>query len=286
MKFINNFRSWYRKKMIHFTRWRSLFGIDWTWPLPKVVIHERFKKQVTWSSRFLLIVGVATGALSFAAWWQGVLFAAALTLIQQFVERTIFRFTSIYVQPFPDFDFREARWRSMCFMLPTNQGSPAFVGMGFENREVGSRLFDLIRSWNYNRAEDPENNLRISFVIENDREYSVYVFPSLWRTSVSAFFGYARNLRGQHHQHQELVAQLILCRVFPGGPESTFERWRQRYQQGLPTLFAPFHYTQNGQCEPIRECHPIKKNNLRIVRRRDLARGDIEYSHGRTQMGL
>ena len=42
-----------------------------------------------------------------------------------------------------------------------------------------------------------------SLVIENDREYSVHVFPSLWRTSVSAFFDYARNLRGQNHQHQD-----------------------------------------------------------------------------------
>jgi len=97
---------------------RSLISIRWKNHLPHLVLHEKFEKHAKWTARVITAVAILSSVIAFPVWYLSLAFAVFMFLIEQFVERFIFEYTSIYVQPMPDFALKTEEWKGMAFALP------------------------------------------------------------------------------------------------------------------------------------------------------------------------
>ena len=103
------------------------------------------------------------------------------------MEEIVFRFTTIFITPLPDFTYNPNEWNGMGYMFdPTNLKAISFFGPSFSSEEYAIDLFKLLMAWNYHQFEDLENNICISFIEEEDAQYRVYIYPNMGDGGLSA----------------------------------------------------------------------------------------------------
>jgi len=271
-------------------KWRislkSLIWFKWQNHLPRLVIHEKYERHVKWILRILAIIAIGSSLLVFETWYLRLSLAIVLFLIEQFFERSIFLYTSIYVQPLPSFTTESEKWTDMCFAYPINPESNELnvVGPVFSDREYAHNFFNLLRDWNYQQSEDKDNNICLSFVIENDIQYSVYFYPSLKRKTIASFFKAAEEHQKYdkyRKEHQELVMQMIFCKVFRYGKGLGLRRFLQIQSEDKPFWLKPFIIKADRTFEVIWEEEPILKYHFKCRRRNELNKNEVEYQHGK-----
>lgn len=76
---------------------RSLIDFEWTKKGPKLIIHEKYEKHIKWILRILTFVGVATSLISLE-WYESLMLTLILLLLEQFIERSVFEYTTMIVQ--------------------------------------------------------------------------------------------------------------------------------------------------------------------------------------------
>lgn len=67
-------------------KWRffaSLFSVDMSRRVPRLVLHEKFEVWVKWTLRTFALIGVVVGGVSFHAWFYGVGIAILILAVQQ-----------------------------------------------------------------------------------------------------------------------------------------------------------------------------------------------------------
>ena len=157
---------------------KRLVFLRWDGWLPQIDIHEKYEKTVRWTLRLLTAFGVGVNFLSLPWFYAGPV-AVALVLVEQFLERTMFLYTSIYLRPI-GFEAEPGKWEAMSYVFATDEKTrePSFnaVGLVFSDAEYAVRLFDFLKSWNGGEKEDVENNIQLSFITDEERYY-VFLFP-------------------------------------------------------------------------------------------------------------
>lgn len=114
MKIKKKFNLFVIKKMtIPFNILKSYFGIKFENKIPRVIIHEKFEKHVKYANRIIICIGILSSVIAFSAWYFSLLFAILLFYIGWILEKIIFRFTTIFVTPLPDFTYDPDEWNGM-----------------------------------------------------------------------------------------------------------------------------------------------------------------------------
>ncbi|MFQ5884699.1 MAG: hypothetical protein ACE5IO_06330 [Thermoplasmata archaeon] len=268
---------------------RSLISVRWQGHLPRLVIHERYEKFTKWLLRILALIGITSSVIALHIWYLNLLFAIALLLIEQFIEKSIFLYTSIYVQPMPDFTEAPEEWKGMAFAFP-QEPDPKLLcvaGCAFSTKAYAHKFLNLLRDWNYGEPEDKDNNICLSFIVENDKEYSVYLYPNPERRTVGQFFQKVEQFqRHRKHgkEHQELIMQMIFCKVFPYGADSQLKLFVENQSMGSPFWLRPFIMKDDGKVEMLYEEEPILKYHYKFKNRGELGKTDVEYHHGKSVM--
>jgi hypothetical protein len=220
-------------------------------------------------------------------------------MIEQILEKIVFTFTTIFVQPTPEWNPQE--WLGMIFGIPP-EGNFFKLGMLFKSQSYGKHFFECIRSWNYYQNKDSEDNIKISFIIESESEYSAYVYPSFERKSIKLAKKQSEMEMLQKRQlknHEQLVMMAIVCKCFPNPPNSIFRLFRSRYKTNDPFEFGAYFLNsdipelkegrpfiaEKGEIELIPDINPVIKFHLKIAKRDELSKKDIEYQHGKIIMG-
>lgn len=274
-------------------KWRislkSLIWFRWQNHLPRLVIHEKYERQVKWILRILAITAIATSLLAFEVWYLKLSFALALFLIEQFFERAIFQYTSIYFQPFPSFTIEGEKWTDMGFAYPENPQPNELnvVGPVFSDKEYAHNFFNLLRQWNYQQSEDKDNNICLSFILESENQYSVYFYPNLKRKTVGEFFEEAeqqQKLKKFGKEHQQLVGQMIFCKIFRYGEGLGLKRFLEIQSEDKPFWLKPFITKADRTFEMIWEEEPILKYHFKCKKGKELSKGEVEYQHGKHVM--
>lgn len=269
-------------------KWRiklkSLIWVRWQNHLPRLIIHEKYEKHVKWILRILTLAAIAISLLAFAPWYAGFLLALGLVLIEQFLERAIFQYTSIYIQPLPSFTTEGEKWTDMCFAYPENPQPNKLnvVGPVFSDKEYAHKFFNLLREWNYQQSEDKDNNICLSFISENEELYSVYLYPNLRRESVGAFFEEAEERQKYEKygkEHQQLVMQTVFCQVFRYGEGQNLKKFLEIQSEDKPFWLMPFIRSDNGSPQMIYEEKPILKYHFKFRTRKELRKNELEYQH-------
>jgi hypothetical protein len=172
--------------------------------------------------------------------------------------------------------------------VPDNLNAPSFFGPSFKTEEYGINLFNLLLAWNYNKHEDKEGNICISFIEEKDVHYSVYIYPNLERKSIEEF---AKEIKKSDQfkdkDHQQLIVLMTLCHRFPLKHNSHYHIWKNLFLKGQPTCLGAFLYNEKKQqTAPINKINPIKVYHIKFKKRSELKRNELEYKHGKNRMGL
>ncbi|MEA1995900.1 MAG: hypothetical protein U9N18_07170 [Campylobacterota bacterium] len=257
--------------------------------LPRLVIHEKYEKFVKWFLRILTAFGIVSSVIAFSIWYISLSFAIVLFLIEQFFEKSIFKYTSIYVQPMPDFKYDPKEWKGMAFAFPQYPDPKLLnvVGCAFATKKYAHKFFKLLKAWNYGEAQDKNNNICLSFIVENENEYSVYLYPNPERKTVGQFFQKAEESQKYEKygkEHQQLIMQMVFCKIFPYGTNSQLKMFIKKQSLDRPFWLKPFIMKENRQIEMVHNEGPILKYHYKFKSRYELNKSEYEYQHGKNVM--
>lgn len=185
---------------------------------------------------------------------------------------------AMFVQPM--FNYREELWRAMIFGWNPDNPSEGdlLIGFGFKDKGYAKKFFDLMRSYNNEQDVDTENNIRLSFIIESPEEYSTFLYPSPERESVNEFLEGTKEELGQGVE--SLIMQMVICKFFPYGEQSTLKKFRNIYAPGRNLELTAFLVNeQEGTVDRIEDIPSIFKKDILLTNRKLLSKNDLEYQH-------
>lgn len=268
-----------RKKVILFKRRvGSFIRIELKNKVPRLVIHEKYKIAIQWILRGAATAGIISGFLSLTI-PVGVILSLVLLIIEQFLEKAVFVYTSLYVQAMPP-EYKETDWRGMLFGIPREEGYPFVLGMIFDSEESARRIFRCIETWNQDEGIDKADNIKISFIIEGNNKYRTYIYPSHNREPIIKAAKEVEKGKGKNEKHQQLIMQLLFCKVFDYNENSNFKKFHEEYAHGKPFQFGAYT-AKGGEFYRVSGTTEITKTRLKIKHRKDLTSEDHEYDHGR-----
>jgi hypothetical protein len=269
-------------------RWqfvKSLFSVEIRRGIPRLILHEKYERTVKWALRAFALVGIIIGGVSFSAWYYGVAAAIGILAVQQFFERSVFEYTAILVTPMP-FKYVPDQWISMAFGFARNRGNPDLVGPAFQDKSYAQEILDVMRSWNYQRPEDAENYIQLSFILEPNDQYSTYIYPSTRRPSSEKFFKDYENQQAIGKQGKRLMRLIfffVFCKMFPLESDSLFLRFHERNSGLGPFLLTTF-FQEGDSYTPLVD-GAVLKFEYKCKRRDHLVKGEYEFMHGKKVMG-
>lgn len=271
---------------LKFGNWKidtqTLIRFQWKFPLPKIYVHEKFEKNVKWITRIITFIGIAISLISFPPIISLVI-ALVLAGLDFIFEKLIFEYTVMIVQPFPDFEVDNNQWLTNGYLFP----NPDFkddttlkihFGPVYQDKEYAIMFFKYMIEWNIGEHNDPDNNICISFVLENDNSYTTFFYANPKRKWLSdAFDEQVQALKlGKYGKNQQsLVFQMIYMKKLKIKEGTLFTKFIEQQKKDSIFYFVPF-YIENEQLVAIDELKIIK-NKYQLRKRNELSDKDIEY---------
>lgn len=259
-----------------------LTRLRWHRRLPRLLLHESFQKPIKWTIRAVTAVGVLACLLTLPIPYALIL-SVALVALTALLENSVFFYTSLFVQPMPHFRYDPSKWKAM-FYLSIGKPSPTsrkIVGLVFSDDDYARCFFELLRAWNYDSAVDTDDNIRLSFITDEDAYY-VYLYPNPMRSSVTAAFGQVKEdhlLDKYGKEHQGIIMQLVLCHEFATSSGYALRILTEYHEQGRPFKLAAYLYREGQDPLPIDSVEPIEKRHFKAKIALDLNEKDFEYGH-------
>lgn len=261
---------------------KNLVIIRWKGWIPRLALHEKYQVTVRWSLRVVVLIGIVISVLSFP-WYQGLLLALGLLLLEQFFERSVFLYTSMYIPAMPNFELDPEKWISMAFVMAKagKEMVSIEIGLVFNDEEYAMKFFDLLRTWNYEENEDKDDNIALTFVIDED-QYFVYLYPRPTRESVTKFFSKveeSNKFDKYGKEHFGIVLTLMICKRFSTQEGYSLGTFLKNKHQESSFLLKAYKLNDEDKPIPIDHISPIKKWHLKEKTRVDLNEEDLEYFH-------
>lgn len=252
--------------------------------IPVLSVHEKLEKPLRITIWSFTVIGILSSLIVFEQWYWSLTFSVSLTLLTLLFDKSIVQYSTIIVTPLPDFDIHSNEWNGMAYMLPIYPDDPPLIGPTFKSKEFALKFYELLKSWNYGDIDDQQdNNIRVSIVIENHKDYALYLYPDPNRKSVTDFFETSKRVQAfekQGKSQQELVTMVIFCRIFPYGVNSSVLRFAKQYKWGTPFGLSVFlRNEETNEISFIKEAEPIKKLHLRYMERKFVPDTSIENMH-------
>lgn len=278
-----------RRKFLAFNNLRRSFvSIELHSNIPRFVLHEKYEGKVKWTLRLMTALGIVLSLISIPVWYLSLAVALVLLALERFLQRTVFHYTSIYVMPMPTFTYDPEQWVGMAYAFAQQEGDPDIVGPAFRQRWYAVEFLNLLRRWNYENPEDHTNNIHLSFILEKQPKYAVYLYPNLRRQSASSYFDQVEErmrTKKPGKRHQQLVVAMTFCKLFPFSPSSQLTISHNRHHCKGPFLLTTF-VQEGSSYAPVFDPEPIMKFEYKHERRDKLTLGEREYMHGKSTMGL
>lgn len=264
-----------------------LFRVEWKFPLPKIYLHERFESTAKWTSRTIVGLGIGASLLALPTFAD---FSAAVFLLflEVVVEKIVFEYSVLIVQPPPNFVVDEDQWVTNGYLFPEPQYKQQYdlqnhFGPVYKDERYGKQFFDYLKSWNINNADDIDNNICLSFVVEEDNSYTTYIYANPDRKWLDAAFNeYSENVKYEKYGkvQQSMVMQMVYWKTLPNQKGTLFYSFISVQAQDKKFHFCPF-YMVNGKPVAI-DSHIITKYHYRFKKREEIRDRDLEFYYGPT----
>jgi hypothetical protein len=262
---------------------KSLISVRWQNGIPHLVLHEKFEKHAKWTIRVITFIGILSSVIAFSAWFFSLFCAVMIFLIGQFLERCVFEYTSIYVPPLPTFEYKTKEWKGMAFAFPEEPNPKLLnvVGCAFETKDYAHEFFALLRDWNYQEKEDRDNNICLSFILDDGgKSYITYLYPNPNRQSVNKILDTAEEVQKsekQGKQHQRLMFQYTLGKKFPYPADASLKTFVENQPKDRPFWLKPFLMHSDGKLEMLYDEDSILKCEFKFKEKKDLTPQEYEY---------
>jgi hypothetical protein len=250
--------------------------------IPRIKVDEKHEKKVKWGIRILTFLGIALSVITFE-WYYSLCIAIGLFLLSQILEKMIFTYTIMIVQPMTE-KWDGNAWSMMVIGMYKNKYVLAF---GFNDKTVAMDFFSTILYWNNNGFVN-DKNINITLVLEDKDNYSVHVYPSIERDFVIK----SMNETQEHFKYDKygkeqtnLVMQMDICKVFPNGPRSAYNMLKNVHDDIYVTIYDTSKWKENDPrtVDTLRpyDDRKILFKNIKIKKRSDLDKQveTMEYYH-------
>lgn len=261
----------------------TLFRLEWRRFYPVLVIHEKFEKVLKWILRFIAFVGIAISIITINFWYISLGLALLIFIIEQFFERTTIEYTTMVIQPYPDFEIDYGQWKTNGFMIPKekNEKDLAYFGPSYEDKDYAIKIFEYFKSWIDNSSnDDKENNLIVSLVIEPNEKYTTYIYANLGRKRLNKMFkflGDKSKLKKYGKQQQQFIAQMFYWNTLDFKDGYYIKQFLDFQNPNEPFFFTPSIIQPFEQPPEFLFDQAIKKYEFKIRKREELKKGDPEY---------
>ena len=263
---------------------KSLIRVYWNKYYPKFVIHEKFEKHVKWVLRILAGTGILTSLLTLP-YFVGVGLTIFLSITEQILEKIVFEYSVMILQPLPNFEIDYKQWITNGYFLlnpdvPTGDGYVNYFGPTYKDRDYAIEFFGYIRSWNPDLDTDFDNNICVSFVVESDNSYSTFLYANPDRKWLSPMLYQVKQslqLIKFGKSQQSIVLQMVYWKNLELVDGMYFTKFIKQQKRNQEFFFVPF-YEIDGQAEMIEELG-ILKNSYKIKHRSELTEDDLEYHY-------
>ena len=257
----------------------------------EIIVPEKYRSYIKTTKYFLTFIGLISAFFYFKSVFIAFLFGLGIYLLSSLLEKIIFSYANLYIQPLPDFEIESNKWIAMGFGYaeePKLKSHIPLVRIVFSNEEYGRKIYSLLISWNYDQLKDVDNNICTSIILDGKDDYIFFCYPSIKRETVTEFFKTCEREWKEKSltdvQMRDFLT-LILGKRFKITPLSYLPTFLKRYRDGSPYLFEIAKTTPQGSTEKIEGTHTIFKFNLKVKNKDELTRKDIEYDLLRTLNG-
>jgi hypothetical protein len=139
-----------------------------------------------------------------------------------------------------------------------------------------------LKSWNQaeNPSEDLDNNICLSFILEEDNSYTTYFYANPNRKWLDhMFYHYRKNnqLKLYGKNQQSMVMQMIYWKNLKIVEGTSFTKFIDEQPENKEFFFAPF-FIENGT-PIVLEKSKILKKHYSLKKRSELNKEDVEYHY-------
>jgi len=264
----------------------SLIQVRW-YPYPKIYLHENFEGTAKWIARGITALGIGVSFLALPSIIDvGV--AIAFLGIEFFVEKIVFEYSVVIVQPLPDFKIDESQWITNGYLFP----NPAYqqqydlqnhFGLVYKDEAYAKAFFDYLVSWNQDSRDDGDNNICISFVIEANNSFTTYLYANPNRKWLDEMFNaYHEEIKYEKYgkRQQSMIMQMVYWKTLPNMEGTLFYSFLEAQPKNRKFHFAPFYMVDGAPT--IVESHVITKYRYSLKYRQDVGKDDLEFYYGAT----
>lgn len=254
--------------------------IDFHNGFPRLFLHEKNERRVRWTLRSLTTVGVATSVVTMP-WYISLGVALILLLIDVFLERTLFYYSSMYVDALME-NYDPDEWVATVVVSigePEDPRSRKIVGLAFKTEDYANRFFETLHAWN-GTDDGKQKDLRLTFIIDEDHYY-VYLYSSPDKSKFKLFkekVEKENQITKHGKEHFPLMMQMIICKGFETKHGFALGVFIDHNPPGKEFLLAP--YIWDGQApKPFEGVKPLYLTDYKRKLPYELTQDDYEYFH-------
>ena len=191
----------------------------------EIILHEKYKKIIKSCKYVLTGIGLVLAFFTFQSVIIAFLFGLAIFLLSQFLEKILFSYNSLYIQPIPTFTIESDKWLGSAFGYAEQLNNPhqiPFVGWTLSDADYARKIHSALKAWSYGNLKDDKKNICMSVIID-ENDYIFFSYPSPKRETASQFFDEVEKERKQKSLidiHHKLVCMLIFGKRFKMLPNS------------------------------------------------------------------
>ncbi|SDH80550.1 hypothetical protein SAMN04488062_11512 [Flavobacterium omnivorum] len=260
----------------------TLVRVEWKKYYPKLIVHEKYEKYVKWTLRALTVIGILLSFL-ILPYEVGIILTFILFFIGRFFEKTLFEYSVMILQPFSTFEVEYDQWLTNGYFLlnpeiPKENGYLNYFGPAYAEKEYAIKFFKYIKSWNLDEDIDEDNNICISFILEEDSSYSTFLYSNPKRKWINNMFNeYENAMKVEKYgkSQQSTLIQMIYWNNLKISNGMFFTKFLDQQKNNENFFFAPF-YIENKQPVLIDELK-ILKMDYKVKHRKELTKTETEY---------
>ncbi|MBH0159640.1 hypothetical protein [Fictibacillus sp. 26RED30] len=206
-----------------------------------------------------------------------VLITLCLVIIGLIVEKVIFKYDYLYLNPMPPIRYEPQQTFVAVGFDEFDGIERPFIGLVYRTKIEAQEEFRYFKSINENRYKDKNNELILSYVFDDEKRYTFFVYPNKNRNRTMKNIEEIKLNEG-HNQTKKLNFKVFsFIRFFPStfsGEGNLKEILRENILPKTPFVFQTF-YLDNGDIKAAQK-KPILKYHLRILDRSELNSQEIE----------
>jgi hypothetical protein len=186
----------------------------------KIKLNSKYRQLLN-----IIVWILSIGSLILAFFSLPVVLAVMIAILcfafPLFIDRIIFKYHILWVDSGLTDLFFDRLGFSWFYSIDNNIKIPG-ISILFENRYEAKQAYSILKSWNFGAYKDLNGNIRISIIDENNKKYSIFVYPRDNKIREQQLIDYIKNKlpkNSEIHIDKKLFIWMQNCGDYSKRPE-------------------------------------------------------------------